>query len=231
MTARWLFPCTCIGLDLLRSEIDFDHRSAPINSLCQSIEGKVCFFSLLSAVPLDDITEMFAVMMSVQSTLFQDIWRKHMKNAAASVKQKKRAELTIEDIRIVIWDKTFQECNYLLDSLHDRSIKLFEVDSYFKSIQQQELVWQLKRLNAGVVKCVRLDESHNLLWIDGVVKHIHDYWSLLELSKAARVVIQLKTKLCLTGDFKAIDTLANEVKSDIVITVYTCWTILYHHSH
>lgn len=132
-----------------------------------------------------------------------------MKNAEASVRRKERAKLAIEDIKTLIWDKAFGECTILLDILHDRSIQLAKVDHYFRSIQQN-MSWELQTLNRGVQKCIGLSVS-SVHWIDGVVQHIHHYWTSLTLSRAAAVVITLKTKLCLTGDFKAIETLANQV--------------------
>lgn len=199
-----------VGLDDLRSEIDSNHKSSPINSLCQCVEKGPVFLSLQSALPLDGITTNFNIMRTSQSDLFQSILGKYMKNAAASVKRKEREKLTIEDIKTVIWDPTFTECVSLLNSLSDKSILLVNVDFYFKSIQQN-MEWQLRILNAGIDKCDSSQTPSHTKWIDDAVQHIKDYWSLLTLSKAARVVITLKNKLGLTGDFKAIETLADQV--------------------
>lgn len=138
-----------------------------------------------------------------------------MKNAEISVRRKERDILDIKDIKTLIWDEAFRECNHLLDTLRDRSIQLAEVDSYFKSIQK-DMTWELRRLNSGVLKCNYPSKTCSSPWIDDVVQHIHHYWTSLTLSKAAAVVIALKTKLCLTGDFKAIETLANQVISNFL---------------
>ncbi len=193
-------------MDELRSEIDSNHKSSPINSLCQCVEEGPVFLSLQTALPLDNIIVNFDNIINAQSGLFQDIWGKHMKNSA---KKNERGKLTIEDIKVAIWDPTFMECVSLLNSLCDRSILLVDVDSYFKSIKQ-DMKWELRRLNAGICKCDSSQTSSNT-WIDDIVQLINEYWSLLTLSKAASVVITLKNKLCLTGDFKAIETLADQV--------------------
>ena len=132
-----------------------------------------------------------------------------MRNAEVSVRRKERDKLNIEDIKTLIWDKTFGECTHLLDTLHDRSIQLTEVDHYFMSIQ--DMKWELQSLIFGVQKCINPSRPCSLHWIDDVIQHIRHYWTSLTLSKAAAVVIILKTKLCLTGDFRAIETLANQV--------------------
>ena len=199
-----------IGLKELQSEIDSDHSSKPINTLCQKSGGEVTFLSLRSASPLDFFSEKFDIMTSTLSSLFQVIWEKHMKNAANSVKREEREDVTVNDIKILIWDKAFEECDYLLSSLKDRTMKLDEVDGYFRSIKMKELTWQLRRLCSGVHKCVGTYQGDEA-WIDSAVQHIKDYWTSLTLSKAAAVVITLKNKLCLTGDFVVVETLANQV--------------------
>ncbi len=132
-----------------------------------------------------------------------------MKNVA-----KERAELVIEEIRTVLWDGSFEVCNYLLDSLHDRNIKLSEVDHYFRPIEE-DLPEQLQKLSTGVHNCINPGKSTDFKWIGDVVQHVKDYWSLLTLSEEAKAVIVLKTKLSLTGSFTAIEALTDQVYSII----------------
>ena len=209
-----------LGLDKLRSDIDSEHSCISVKALCQCSEDKTEFLSLQSAYPLDDITTNFNIMMSSQSILFQSIWKKHMAGAIAAVERKERAELTIEDIKTVLWEPAFKECNYLLDALHDRSIKLSEADSYFKDIQE-EMTDQIQKLNFAVHKCVNPHEDVNVLWIDDAVQHIQDYWSLLTLSDQANEVMVLRTKLKLNdGNFEAIQTIASQVSYFMIMSSY-----------
>lgn len=178
----------------------------PINELCKLSDGEIVFTSLQSAFPLDDIREQFNIMFSIYSTtLFQDIWEKHMKNA----KRSERTELTLEDIKTVIWQPAIRECIRLLNSLEDRSIKLVDVDHFFKSLKDRKR--QLQRLSLGVSKCSSGKMTKEFDWINDAIRHMEDYWSLLDLSQAASIVIKLKMKLDLSGDFRAIEILANEV--------------------
>ena len=197
-----------IGLDQLLSDIASDWINSPINTLCLCSKDKTHFLSPKSALPLYDIDEKFEIMMSTHSILFHEIWEKHMENAAASVKQNDRAKLTIEDIKTVLWDGTFMECNNLLNSLQDRSIQLSLADLYFRPLQL-DLRRQIEKLSTGVLEC--LGKPDNIQWIDSVVQHIQDYWSLSTVSEQAKDVITLKTKLSLSGVFKPIETLAKQV--------------------
>ena len=133
-----------------------------------------------------------------------------MKKAAVLIASQEEPELTIEDIRTQIWDPTFEECTRLLESLHDRSIQLVDVDRYFSQIKDKET--QLHCLHDGITECeggVRQKEKYE--WIVTAVKLMEEYWSLLKLADAARTVMTLKDKLNLSGDFSLIQTIADEV--------------------
>lgn len=189
------------------------HTMKSIKDLCEIKQNEaqivIVFNSFLSALPLESIRRPFDVMFRVHSTtLFLEIWEKHMKSAA-SKKRKEGVELTLEDIPTVIWEPAFRECNCLVDSLRKKTIKLSEVDHYFKTLIDRKL--QLQRFCSGIRVSIGSENKTNFEWIDDAVRHMEDYWSLLNLSKAARVVVELKEKLALSGDFKAIEILANEV--------------------
>ena len=87
-----------IGLDQLLYDIHRDWNSSSINSLCQCIGDKIVITSPESALPLDNMDVMFAIMLASRSRLFILIWEQQMKNVAASIERKERADLKIEDI-------------------------------------------------------------------------------------------------------------------------------------
>ena len=158
-----------------------------------------------SALPLDEISEKFDVLFRDCSTdLVLKIWKSHMKAAAS------RTPLVIEDIKTKIWYPTFEECKHLLDSVRDRSIKLTEVDYYFRQFERREMI--LQRLNNGMRKCLgAAGHSKKLDWIKTAVHFMEEYWSLLNLADAAKTVMSLKSKRKLSGDFILIETIAKKV--------------------
>ncbi len=205
-----------IGLDQLLHDINRDWNSSSINSTCQYDGDKIIFTSPESALPLGNMDVMFAIMLASRSSLFFLIWEQQMKNVAASIERKERADLTIEDIRTVLWDGTFKECSDLLDSLYSRTIKLREVEFYFGKVKLSStlpdtLKGYLLELCRGVHNCIGSDRLNNLTWIDDVVQDICDFLSMFTLTKEARAVIELKTKLSLTDDFEEVEILANPV--------------------
>ena len=172
--------------------------------------GKIEYLSLQSAIPLDEIALNFDTMFRKFSTnLIHAIWEAHMNAASQKCK-----ELMIMDIKHKIWEPTFRECLNLLESLHDRSIKLVDVDRHFSKIKEKEK--ELRCLNDGVTMCCNLKKNQNLDWIHTAVNLMKEYWTLLSLAEAARILISLKDRLSLSGDFSLIQTIAEEVS--IIIT-------------
>ena len=196
-----------IGLDELRVAIDGDHSSTSMKSLCQYTEEEVTYLIPESAAPLHGFDIKFDIMLSCKSVLFERIWEKQMETSAASTER-----LVIEDIRTVLWENSFKECNCLLDSLIDRSIKLGDVNYYFRPIEDC-MKSEIQKLCVGVQSCVNSGQEKSTTWIDSVVHHIQDYWSLLTLAEEARAVMALKSKLLLTDNFEAVLTLSNQVIS------------------
>ncbi len=141
-----------------------------------------------------------------------------MKKVAASIERNERADLTIEDIRTVLWDGTFKECSDLLDSLYNRTIKLREVDHYFGDVRQLSTTFdplksQLQKLCTGINDCINSDKQYRLSLIDDVVQDICCFWSMFTFTEEARAVIELKTKLLLSDDFEKVEILVNPVSS------------------
>ena len=192
-------------MDQLLCDIDSDQKLAPINTLCKFTENTISFLSPQSALPLHDIDIKFDIMLSSESTLFLEIWNEHTNSAAEKTG---RAQLTIDEIRTVLWDGTFEACYRLLQTLRDRSIKLSEVDHYFKH-NGDEFPEQLRKLNVGLHQCI--NKQSDCSWIDDSVHHIRDYWSLLTLSEEAKAIMSLKKRLSLTNDFTAINSLTDQV--------------------
>ena len=197
------------GLEELKTEIMKDHKDRPIKDLCftENDHDKVIFTLLHLALPLEDIPTKFDFMFSKhQSKLFEKIWDDHLKKT----RRKSESELTIASIKTDIWDPSFHRCLTLLDSLRDRSIKLSEVDQYFREVRDRER--QISALCSGVEMCKDgrvIGDGRQ--WISTAVHLMDQYWSMCELAKAAEIVMDLKEKLKLSGDFSLIEGIVNQV--------------------
>ena len=185
----------------LKAELE-DCKRIPINELCKFEHGKVKFLSLSSAFAIDEIACKFDVLCREFSTdIFLRIWKEKVSTTH---------ELLIKHIKTKIWDPTFDECKWLLESLCNRTIKFADVDKYFLGIEEKER--QLYHLHCGVMACMGNDEHEaTSSWIPKTMKALEDYWSLRKLTQVARTVMTLKEKLKLSGDFSVIQSIANEV--------------------
>lgn len=144
-----------------------------------------------------------------QNNIFAKIWKDTLKKASMSVPQ-----LTIQHIVTKIWEPTIAACVELLDSLNDHSIKLSDVDTYFK--MSGEIQEEIHKLYNGVQFC--FDKPANISyphWILTAVHLMQQYWALQKTASAASIVLQLREKLNLTGDFNLIGILANKVNISI----------------
>jgi hypothetical protein len=202
------------GLNEIKAEIDADQHEIPINELWNCVNGRVEYLSLCEAIPLDSISPKFDVLFrEFSTTLAHNMWNSHMK-AASDVASQEARGLTIMDIKTSIWEPTFKECLTLLDSLHSRSIKLTDVDRHFLNIKEREK--EIRCLHDGVTKCLGPQKSMSLEWIKTAVKLMDEYWSLLNLADAAKILLTLKDSLSLSGDFSLIQAIADEVSECFV---------------
>ncbi len=196
-------------MEELKNEISKDHRDKPIKDLCviNNDNDKVISTLLHLALPLEDIPIKFDVLFSkYQNKLFQKIWDDHVKKT----QRKSESELTIASIKTDIWDPSFHRCCTLLDSLQDRSIKLSEVDQYFREVKDRE--HQIFALCYGVEMCKDgrvIGDGRQ--WIYTAVDMMDQYWSVCQQAKAAEIVMDLKEKLKLSGDFSLIEDIAIQV--------------------
>ncbi len=210
-------------MEELKNEISKDHRDKLIKDLCfiNNDNDKVISTLLHLALPLEDIPTKFDVMFSkYQNKLFEKIWDDHVKS---------ESELTIASIKTDIWDPSFHRCLTLLDSLRDKSIKLSEVDQYFREVKDRE--HQISALCSGVEMCInRRVFGDDRQWISAAVHLMDRYWSLCELAKAAEIVMDLKEKLKLSGDFSLIEGIAIQViwqSCDMYIIKFCMCVLLY----
>lgn len=194
----------------MRDELDQDLDTAKLNSLCVSGGGStITFKRFKSAIPLDPIKAMYDFMSRHhQNDIFHRIWDR------TSIRASREAtELTIQDIVTKIWDPAFKECQKILDSLQDSSMKLREVDDRFSSYDHSDAIQtHLYKLFKGVeVCCNRKQPVTCPTWIKSAVQRMHEYWTLSRYAKAAQTVLDLRARLGLTGEFSLMETIATQV--------------------
>ena len=199
------------GLTQLGDEICEDYLCKPVNSLC-SIDASnvVQFFCFQAAKPLEPILVHYHLLLSVhQSVLFRQLWTSRLKEVV-----RLKATLTFSDVVTDIWNPVFIKCCELLESVHERSIKLKDIDKYFYQHKGNHLNIILEDLFKAIEACYHRTGS-DYRWIRPAVHHMDQYWSLCEQAEAAHTVLHLKDSLKLRGNFEVIENVASKVTSSM----------------
>ena len=201
--------CPQTGLSQLKEELQKNFSREKIDALCVREGQKVRIVCFQSAGSLSVFAAKFYIMTErYPSDLFVTEWKVAMN---AAVQNSVGAALTLADIHCKVWEPAFHNCQSLLQELHDRSIKLAQIDKCFRQ-HVHDLEKQLMSLFAGVNAC--FGETKSEAWIRGVVNCIRDYWHLCNYCKAASTFMDLKKALNLQkGDFSDVEKLATEVRS------------------
>ena len=163
--------------------------------------------------PLNIMLEKYIIIR--ENSLFDWIWNETISEIDSD------DSLLVEDIVSRIWDPTIQKCTELLTILANRTITLAIVDHYFqlyspnKEAAQEDIMNLFHKLRRCVpsIDISEVGEEQ----IRGSVTVIHQYWSLCIYAHAARVCLDLKEALQLTGNFEDVKVLASQVCNYITV--------------
>ncbi len=125
----------------------------------------------------------------------------------------KKQNITYANFVPLIWDPFFMKCCELLTDIKDRSIKLREIHRIENDCTKSDLLEsQLLLLCCGLEGCKKYESSGNSHhWISVSVKQIKTYLSMCDQAKAADIVLQLRKKLKLSGNFDIVEYVAHKV--------------------
>ena len=143
--------------------------------------------------------------MKYGSDLFSKTWRE---NLMCAVRDK--PEFSIDHVHHHVWKPTLDHFIHLIDSVVYLTIKLSDVDKYFKG--QENLDTHLVNLFHGVRECMER-EHDDLKPIRTALNAISDYWHFCAYRNGADVFLELKNVLELTeGDFNLVQNFATDVR-------------------
>lgn len=152
------------------------------------------------------------------SDTFDRVWQDKIKELPAG------GTLSLADIRTKLWDPVIEKCTELLTTLQQCTITLSVVDEYFYDHRhsKEALVTSLVNLFHGLSTYQAKFEKKEMKIqkIEEGVDLMQQYWSLCNYATAAKICLELKERLELTGDFKMVEILAQQVMSHIYILHY-----------
>lgn len=159
-----------------------------------------------SASSLSDFAAQFMLLTGrYGSDLFLKTWNTKLDCAVQDI-----PEFSIAHVHHHVWKPTLNSLVKLIDSVVSLTIKLSEVDDYFKG--QESLDTQLNNLFHGVSQCVNR-EHEDVTPIHRALDAIHDYWLFCEYCNGADIFLKLRTTLNLQeGDFSLVEKFATNVR-------------------
>ena len=195
------------GMDLLQEEFKIDFDNLPTSHICSSDEtNTVVIHCFKIGHSLNPILEKFKAISQEYSTdFFQTFWNRQ--------KQKHKDATSLNVLTVVqIWKDTLKECIAFVKSLQDGSISLSSVQELVTK-REENLLQDITNLEAGICVCKGATPPTNPVWIRNCVLRMYQYQSLCHHASAAKVFVELKETLQLTGDFSMVEKLADEVSN------------------
>jgi len=188
----------------LIEEVNHSHEAMSINKLCQYTDSEVSFL-FKSCREVEPILEHF-------DCLFREYPNKFIQCFLECALQHS-TNLSIKTFVPIIWEPIYAKCVLLITSLQDKSIKLVEVCNIYKEYvgTKGDVKDQLFLLHSALESCQgRIPKSNPEQWMEDVVYHMDNYLTLRKQSSAANLLLELKDKLHLSGDFTVVDTVAKQ---------------------
>ncbi len=186
-------------------ESDFDDE--PMSCICSSDDtGTVVVHCFKIAHSLNPILGKFnAISHEYSNDFFRTFWKRQKQQHEAT------SHLNFANV-VQIWEDALMECITFVDSLRDRSISLSSVQELVTKREAKNLSQDITNLEAGICVCTGATPP-NPIWIGNCVMRMYQYQSLCQHASAAKVFVELKETLQLTGDFSMVEKLADEVSN------------------
>ena len=186
-----------------------DYESKEINELCIIDNDAVRLIQFSHCNEILPILSSFELLFKKYNN---DFVRYFLKSTLRDL-TKAKASISIQNFVDVVWNPLFQRCCKLIENIKERSIKLSEVHEIEeKCVGHGQLEHQLQVLFDGLQKCHDQELSRQL-WIPDAVHQIKSYLSLCSQARAADMVLQLRSKLKLSGNFQIVEHVAHKVSA------------------
>ena len=154
----------------------------------------------------DDVVSMARQLSRVNKTaLFAKIWNSYCKKA---YKEKKAVHgdypLNLQELADLVWIPAHTEITALCNKLRTGRLTLREVDRLF-----HEYKGSYKQLQSELMSLCEPQQDNS--WVNDCVKKVEKYHKMNRYKEGAKKMKTVVEVLCLTGNFKVLDTLLSVV--------------------
>ena len=192
---------------MLKEEFEKDFDDVPMSRICSSDDtGKVVVHCFKIAHPLNPILGKFnAISNEYSNDFFRKFWKRQKRQHEGII------HLNFSTV-VQIWEDALKECIKFVESLRDRSISLSSVQELVEKREEENLSLDISNLEAGICVCTGTTPP-SPVWIRNCVTRMYQYQSLCHHASTAKIFVELKETLQLTGDFSMVEKLADKVSN------------------
>ena len=157
-------------------------------------------------IPEDLLNFLYIIGQKNRNDLFDACWRIHCHSTANLP--------SFAEVHLKVCVPVMNECKQILVTLEQRTMTLEDVEKYFWKFDENELYLNLLKLCQGIRECFPSEKSisDGRNWVHLAVSDIQVYQKISGYMKAAQTVLELRNAMNWTGDFTAVDTLAQQVR-------------------
>ena len=194
-------------MDELIEELGANHEVEQIGELCQIKDNRIVPGFFKSGQQIFPIIDKFHILYSIYPNQF---FLYFLKQSLKAITSPNLATFVAD-----IWDPVYSQCSVLVESIEHKNIKLKEVHKVYEYIRKKDdIKFQLHRLYLALERCQnRTPSSVAPQWISDCIIHMNCYLSLCRQSDAAKLILELKSKLGLFGDFSLVERVEKQVTS------------------
>ena len=194
----------------MHEDVKKNYKTMGLNQLCIMSENNVV------VVPFEKFGSILTIL-----NKFEFLFKKYgndfvyffLKSMLRDLTKAKEVIVNLQNFVEFIWKPFFKRCCGYMESIKDRSIKLREVHKIEdQCVKCDRLEFQLQQLFNALESCHDRDPSKPG-WISAAVYQIRSYLSLCNQAKAAKMVLEIRSKLQLTGSFDIVEHVACTVSA------------------
>ena len=204
-------------MDQLIEEVRENHEQLKVSDMKFSDDTQFVSTYFQIGLPIQPILIQFNVIFNE----YQNQFSNHFFKVALKTLTSLRLVSFVTDI----WEPVYTKCLSFVKSVRLKTIKLSEVHDIYEYVEDREEVkTHLHLLQSALEKCQnRIPVSVPPKWMQDCIEHMSFYLSLCDESHAANLILKLKTKLSLGGNFEMVENVAKQMvlptQDDVLLSI------------
>ncbi len=191
------------GFSQLELFLKRDNSNDPIQTLCMKREEVFqirCYSNAQALIP--HVEHIFVAFKTLPSKFVNKLWAVHCGNQSTT------PSLSFSDLVNRVWTPVVDHCKLTIAKLKNVEMTLADIDKEFQAQYptKYELLQDLQRIHQIAEYPSEVDSG----FLENVTTRILQYWELCVYNEPARVLLRVRDRLKLTGDFSIVEEVASQ---------------------